>query len=191
MKPYKRAMQRPVSMPPNAPLAPSSQHGHMRRDSNHVESSGMGMGRGGMPPTGSRRGGHNVSNSYGSQYSPHHHQGHQNHTQYNAGAFSPAQSYRGLANQPRTGVNGGGNPGGGSNVTGPGNNPVMGGSGYQPAGHMGGYSGNRGGRSPAMTHSLPSTPQMNSAQLVGNQSIHSPQFQYAQHLGPHVSFEFL
>lgn len=158
--------QRPTSIPPTAPMNNNGpgQASHMRRDSSHGgENFPSGMGRG-MPQNGPRRGNH-----MGGGYNQH-----QGHNQYNNNAYGSQQPYRNNAGAGRG----------------------LGDSVYaNPHSHMGGYQPNRGasngGRSPALTHSLPSTPQMPAAQIAGNPPMQSPSFAYANHLAPHVSECFL
>ncbi|KAK6539831.1 hypothetical protein TWF694_008677 [Orbilia ellipsospora] len=161
--------QRPVSMPPNAPLNPNmpGPPPHLRRDSSHGDgppSSGPPHGRG-MPQNPNRgRNQHQMGGGFGGQYPPHNNSG----GQFNSTGYQNTQPYRPVPNQPRTGTGG----------------PV--GSPYQPPAHMATYNNARGGRSPALTHSLPSTPQMNAAQLAGNPPMQpSPHLGY-QHLSPHT-----
>ncbi|KAJ6256118.1 hypothetical protein Dda_9210 [Drechslerella dactyloides] len=160
--------QRPVSMPPNAPLNPNMPGPpHLRRDSSHGEVPPHGRG---MPQNPSRgRNQHQMSGSgnYGGQYPPHN-----NSSQFNSSNYAGNQPYRTGPNQPRTAAGG----------------PI--GSPYQTPAHMANFNNNRGGRSPALTHSLPSTPQMNSAQLAGNPPMQpSPHLSFAQHLAPHGSHQ--
>ncbi|EPS40436.1 hypothetical protein H072_5714 [Dactylellina haptotyla CBS 200.50] len=161
--------QRPVSMPPNAPLNPNmpGPPPHLRRDSSHGDGpspSGLPHGRG-MPQNPNRgRNQHQMGGNFGGQYPPHNNSG----GQFTSSGYPNAQPYRPGPNQPRSGTGG----------------PV--GSPYQTPAHMANYNNNRGGRSPALTHSLPSTPQMNAAQLAGNPPMQpSPHLGY-QHLSPHT-----
>ncbi|KAK6525063.1 hypothetical protein TWF281_011943 [Arthrobotrys megalospora] len=103
-----------------------------------------------------------MGGNFGNQYPPHN-----NPAPFASPGYSNTQQYRAGPNQQRSGAAG----------------PV--GSPYQPPALMSNYNNNRGGRSPALTHSLPSTPQMNNAQLAGNPPMqHSPHLNY-QHLTPH------
>ncbi|KAF3907347.1 hypothetical protein AA313_de0200328 [Arthrobotrys entomopaga] len=160
---------RPVSMPPNAPLNPNmpGPPPHLRRDSSHGDgppSSGLPHGRGMSQNTNRGRSQHQMGGSFGGQYPPHNNSS----GQFNSSGYQNTQPYRPVPNQPRTGTGG----------------PV--GSPYQPPAHMATYNNARGGRSPALTHSLPSTPQMNAAQLAGNPPMQpSPHLGY-QHLSPHT-----
>ncbi|KAF3926860.1 hypothetical protein ABW20_dc0103679 [Dactylellina cionopaga] len=162
--------QRPVSMPPNAPLNPNMPGPpppHLRRDSAHGDGpppSNLPHGRG-MPQNPSRgRNQHQMGGSFGGQYHPPHNN---SGPQFNSPGYPNNQPYRTGPNQARTGTSG----------------PM--GSPYQPPAHMANYNNNRGGRSPALTHSLPSTPQMNTAQLAGNPPMQpSPHLGY-QHLSAH------
>ncbi|KAF3940112.1 hypothetical protein ABW19_dt0207401 [Dactylella cylindrospora] len=159
--------QRPVSMPPNAPLNPNmpGPPAHLRRDSGHGDGppSGIPHGRGMPQNTPRNRNQHQMGGNFGGQYPTHNNPG-----QYNSPGYPPNQPYRSGPNQPRSGAGG----------------PV--GSPYQTPAHLANYGSGRGGRSPALTHSLPSTPQMNTAQLAGNPPMQpSPHLSYAQHLAPH------
>ncbi|KAK6346456.1 hypothetical protein TWF730_010776 [Orbilia blumenaviensis] len=164
--PTRTIPQRPVSMPPNAPLNPNmpGPPPHLRRDSGHGDGpppGGISHGRG-MPQNNPRgRNQHQMGGNFGGQYPPHN-----NPVPFTSPGYSNTQQYRAGPNQQRGGASG----------------PV--GSPYQPPAHIN-YNNNRGGRSPALTHSLPSTPQMNTAQLAGNPPMqHSPHLNY-QHLTPH------
>lgn len=148
------------------------QSGHMRRDSSHGETAPTGLGLGRGMPQGSqtpRSGNRPMPGNY-NPYPPH-----QGPNHYNQGSFIPNQPYRNPSNQGRGG---------------------MGGPSYHNPGHMGGYPNNNrggagaGGRSPALSHSLPSTPQTTAAQIAGNAPMQSPQFSYTQHLTPNVSPHF-
>ncbi|KAK6505911.1 hypothetical protein TWF506_010844 [Arthrobotrys conoides] len=154
-------------MPPNAPMN-SNMSGtppHPRRDSGHGDGpppAGISHGRG--MPQGNHRGRnqHQMGGNFNNQYPPHN-----NPTPFASPGYSNTPQYRAGPNQQRGGATG----------------PV--GSPYQTPAHMATYNNNRGGRSPALTHSLPSTPQMNNAQLAGNPNMqHSPHMNY-QHLSPH------
>ncbi|KAK6353215.1 hypothetical protein TWF696_005197 [Orbilia brochopaga] len=157
--------QRPVSMPPTAPLTANMPGPpHLRRDSSHggeVPPHGRGMPQ--NPSRGRNQHQMGGSGNYGGQFPPHN-----NSSQFNSSNFAGNQPYRAGPNQPRSGTGG----------------PI--GSPYQTPAHMANFNNNRGGRSPALTHSLPSTPQMNSAQLAGNPPMQpSPHLSFAQHLTPH------
>ncbi|KAK6332207.1 hypothetical protein TWF718_002733 [Orbilia javanica] len=165
--PSRTIPQRPVSMPPNAPLNPNmpGPPPHPRRDSGHGDGpppAGISHGRG-MPQGNPRgRNQHQMGGNFNNQYPPH-----TNPAPFASPGYSNTPQYRAGPNQQRGGVTG----------------PV--GSPYQTPAHMANYNNNRGGRSPALTHSLPSTPQMNNAQLSGNPPMqHSPHMNY-QHLSPH------
>ncbi|KAF3160802.1 hypothetical protein TWF788_002862 [Orbilia oligospora] len=165
--PNRTIPQRPVSMPPNAPLNPNipGPPPHPRRDSGHGDGpipAGISHGRG--MPQGNHRGRnqHQMGGNFSNQYPPHN-----NPAPFASPGYSNTPQYRAGPNQQRGGATG----------------PV--GSPYQTPAHMANFNNNRGGRSPALTHSLPSTPQMSGAQLAGNAPMqHSPHMNY-QHLSPH------
>ncbi|KAK6497343.1 hypothetical protein TWF481_011757 [Arthrobotrys musiformis] len=165
--PNRTIPQRPVSMPPNAPMNPNmpGPPPHPRRDSGHGDGpppAGISHGRG-MPQGNPRgRNQHQMGGNFTGQYPPHN-----NPAPFASPGYSNTPQYRAGPNQQRGAATG----------------PV--GSPYQPPAHMANYNNSRGGRSPALTHSLPSTPQMNNAQLAGNTPMQpSPHMNY-QHLTPH------
>ncbi|KAI9828039.1 MAG: hypothetical protein M1832_003566 [Thelocarpon impressellum] len=157
LTPPKRQM-RPVSMPPQPPLATGPHSSHLRRESSHSTHSdasntaippgaGPGPGRGGFPPHGGR------GRGYGQPYSQH----------GQMGGFPAGSGYRPPPNQPR------GN---------------MGGQFQAQGGPMGSYpnSPHRGTRSPALTHVVPGTPQMQQAPIVGQQ-MQAQQYPYPSNMG--------
>ncbi|KAI9758869.1 MAG: hypothetical protein M4579_002753 [Chaenotheca gracillima] len=151
-----------ASLPPGqAPAGPAPIH--LRRESSHSANSeisnpgyGPGAGRGGYAQSGGRsRGGGN----YGQHFN--HHQQHQMGFQQSPGG------YRGPPNQNRGGPNMGlpQFPGQGGPIP------------YQGSPH-------RSARSPALTHSVPTTPQMHQSQMSGPPMHNQQMGGYPPHMAP-------